>query len=188
MSTLPKPLVVNLFGGSGCGKSTGAAYIFSQLKLRDINCELVTEYAKDKTWEGNRTALNNQAYVFGKQYYRISRLHGKVDIVITDSPLLLSIVYNNNPDLGYCFNESVFKIFNSYTNLNYFLKRVKKFDPVGRWETEEEAKAIDVKVKEILDKYGLIYQKKKGDISGYNEIIEEVVNCYKSLKILNGSY
>lgn len=40
--------VINLFGQPGAGKSTGAAYIFSQLKLRGINAELVTEFAKDK--------------------------------------------------------------------------------------------------------------------------------------------
>ena len=27
------PLVINLFGGPGCGKSTQAAYIFSKLKM-----------------------------------------------------------------------------------------------------------------------------------------------------------
>ena len=44
-------LVVNLFGAPGAGKSTGAAYIFSQLKMAGINAELVTEFAKDKVWE-----------------------------------------------------------------------------------------------------------------------------------------
>ena len=44
-------LVVNLFGVPGAGKSTGAAYIFSKLKLVGINAELITEFAKDKVWE-----------------------------------------------------------------------------------------------------------------------------------------
>ena len=34
-------LVVNLFGAPGAGKSTGAAYIFSQLKMAGIIAELV---------------------------------------------------------------------------------------------------------------------------------------------------
>jgi adenylate kinase family enzyme len=38
--------VINLFGGPGCGKSTLAARIFSILKLKDISCELINEYAK----------------------------------------------------------------------------------------------------------------------------------------------
>lgn len=44
-------VVVNLFGEPGAGKSTGAAYIFSALKMHGINAELVTEYAKEKVWE-----------------------------------------------------------------------------------------------------------------------------------------
>ena len=36
-------LVVNLFGAPCAGKSTAAAYIFSQLKMKGINCELATE-------------------------------------------------------------------------------------------------------------------------------------------------
>lgn len=41
-------ILINLFGAPGTGKSTGAAYIFSQLKMKGINAELVTEFAKDK--------------------------------------------------------------------------------------------------------------------------------------------
>lgn len=41
-------LVVNLFGGPGSGKSTGAAYVFARLKMLGYNAELVTEFAKDK--------------------------------------------------------------------------------------------------------------------------------------------
>lgn len=40
-------LTVNLYGAPGAGKSTGAAYIFSQLKMRGVNAELVTEFAND---------------------------------------------------------------------------------------------------------------------------------------------
>lgn len=59
-------IVVNLFGTPGSGKSTGAAYIFSQLKMAGINAELVTEFAKDKVWENNEEVFKNQAYMFGK--------------------------------------------------------------------------------------------------------------------------
>ena len=41
-------IIVNLFGVPGAGKSTGAAYIFSQLKMKGINAELITEFAKEK--------------------------------------------------------------------------------------------------------------------------------------------
>ena len=44
-------LVINLFGGPGCGKSTIAALLFGKLKQNGINCEMALEYAKDKVWE-----------------------------------------------------------------------------------------------------------------------------------------
>ena len=50
---MKKPIVVNLFGSPGAGKSTGAADVFSRLKKLGINAELVAEFAKDKTWEHN---------------------------------------------------------------------------------------------------------------------------------------
>lgn len=56
-------LVVNLFGVPGAGKSTGAAYIFSCIKMAGVNAELITEYAKDKVWERNDEAFRNQASV-----------------------------------------------------------------------------------------------------------------------------
>ena len=65
-------IIVNLFGAPGAGKSTLAAYIFSKLKMRDINVELITEFAKDKTWEKNFSALKNQAYMFGKLGFAIT--------------------------------------------------------------------------------------------------------------------
>lgn len=61
-------LVVNLFGAPGADKSTNSTiYIFSQLKINDINAELVTEFAKDMIWEHNRKALTNQIYMLGNQ-------------------------------------------------------------------------------------------------------------------------
>ena len=46
-----KTVVINLFGGPGCGKSTIAAELFAILKKQGYEVELVTEYAKDKVWE-----------------------------------------------------------------------------------------------------------------------------------------
>lgn len=59
---MSKTLIVNLFGVPGAGKSTGAAYIFSCIKMAGVNAELITEYAKDKVWERNDEAFRNQAY------------------------------------------------------------------------------------------------------------------------------
>lgn len=169
-------IVVNIFGVPGAGKSTGAAYVFAALKMRGVNAELVTEYAKDKVWEENSEAFKNQAFLFGKQSYRMSRCAGKVDVIVTDSPLPLSILYNNDVRLGENFNASVMDVFNSYRNLNFFLNRVKPYNPAGRLQTEEESDALGEPLKNLLKTRGIYYKEATGDSAGYNMIVDVVLN------------
>lgn len=178
-------ILVNLYGAPGAGKSTGAAYIFSQLKMRGINAELVTEFAKDKVWEESKEVFNNQAYIFGKQYFRISRCADKVDVIITDSPLLLSTIYNDNPILGEEFNNVVRNVANSYDSINYYITRVKEYNPKGRFQSEEESDAIADRVKDMLDYEGVEYIEKPGSKASYDEIYEEVLETVLVNEILN---
>ena len=67
-------LIVNLYGGPGSGKSTGAAYLFAKLKMAGVDAEYVTEFAKDKVWEGNQEAFRCQFYITGKRTFRISSI------------------------------------------------------------------------------------------------------------------
>ena len=46
-----KTKIINIFGNPGSGKSTIAAYLFTALKSRNIEVELVTETAKDLVWD-----------------------------------------------------------------------------------------------------------------------------------------
>lgn len=141
-------IVVNLFGGPGTGKSTMMADIFANLKWAGINCEMAPEFAKEKVWEESLRILDNQIYVFGKQHNTIQRLIGKVDVIITDSPLLLSVYYGKK--LGQTFRALVFEEHEKLTNLNILLRRKKKFNLIGRLQNEEQAKMIDDKLEQIL--------------------------------------
>lgn len=170
--------IINLFGPSGTGKSTGAAYIFSQLKLNGISCELVPEYAKDKVWEGNEEIFKpeNQTYIFGKQFYRISRLIGKVKYIITDSPILLSNVYNKSDILKLHFEDAVRDCHKSLDNINYFVKRAKPFDPNGRNEksAEESDKFLPKIFNELVasdSKWNCVF----GNQEGYNTIVQDIL-------------
>lgn len=169
-------LVVNLFGAPGAGKSTGAAYIFSLLKMYGINVELITEYAKDMTWENNSKALGNQAYIFGNQLFKVSRCEDKVDVVITDSPLPLSIIYNNSDILGEEFNNVVMNVFNSYNNLNYYVNRIKPYSEVGRNQTKEESAMIGDSVKLMLHDRNIAYTEIDGNMQGYYGVVSFVLD------------
>lgn len=168
-------MIVNLFGVPGAGKSTGAAYIFSRLKMEGVNCELVTEFAKDKVWEQTEKVFKNQAYIFGKQSFKISRCHDKVDVVITDSPLPLSIFYNHDPRLTENFNNAVMDFFNSYKNLNYLLLRTKPYNPVGRMQTEEESNNLKQPMIDLLVSRGIDYKEEFGEVEGYERIVSDIL-------------
>lgn len=168
-------LVINLFGAPGAGKSTGAAYIFSQLKIKGINTELVTEFAKDMTWEKNKKALTNQIYMLGNQLQRIYMCQDEVDVIVTDSPLLLNILYNNNPILDKNFENLVVNIFKSYNNLNYFVQRVKEYNPIGRNETREEADKIATRLTNLLNKENIPFKYIEGQLEKYQEVVDDVL-------------
>ena len=168
-------LIVNLFGAPGAGKSTAAAYVFSKLKMLNIDAELVTEFAKDKVWEQNPTPFQNQMYMFGKQSYRIARCAGKVDVIVTDSPLPLSIHYNTDSRLTENFNLTVMDVFNSYNNICYFLNRVKPYNPNGRNQTAEESDTMSKEIFAMLDKYGIDIRVYNGCLEDYDKIVDEVV-------------
>lgn len=142
--------IINLFGGPGCGKSTTRAKLFSMMKEFGDVVEETTEYAKDLTWDVNNAVLADQLYVLAKQNRKLERLKGKVEWVITDSPLLLSINYARADYLPQNFKALVFELFGKYSNRNYLLTRHKKYSTVGRNQTLVEATQIDNDIKSML--------------------------------------
>lgn len=168
-----KTVVINLFGGSGCGKSTTAALLFARMKLNGFHVELVREYVKQWAWTDRKVGEWDQLYLLGKQSAYESTLYGKVDYIITDSPILLAGIYQDyysggqskyvakaaEAFLEHCQSQGV-------VHKNFFLSRNKPFDPRGRWETEDKAKEIDSVVYDYL---GKMQGKPPVTISGPND-------------------
>lgn len=150
-----KTLVVNLLGGPGTGKSSLRGGLFSRLKFLGVDCEEAPEFAKDLTWE-KRSAIDNQIYVFGKQHHRIWRLKNKVEVIITDSPLILTPIYDQRKSKT--LSTLVMEEVNSMWNYNVFIKRIKDYNPNGRNQSEEEAIEIDRRILDFLDNHGLPYE------------------------------
>ena len=152
---MKKTLHINLFGGPGTGKSTIAAELFSKLKWNKMDSELISEYAKQIVWEESFSKLSNQIYLFAKQHKRHIILNGKVDYVVTDSPLIMGNVYDNN-DTKF-LHELIFSEFNKFNNLNIFLIRDKEYNPNGRTQTFVEAIEKDNEIKKLLDENNVNY-------------------------------
>lgn len=166
-------LVVNLFGGPGCGKSTIAALLFGKLKQHQINCEMALEYAKDKVWEESLKTLDDQIYVFGKQLHKIWRLKDKVDVIITDSPLLFSIIYDKDNNIH--LKNLVIDTFNGFNNLNCVIQRQTEYQQEGRYQNETDAKKLDNVIINLLNDNKIEYKCYNNIDTNVDEIFNDVI-------------
>lgn len=146
---------INIFGGPGSGKSTNAARLFTEMKLRRLDVELVTEVAKDFVWEERNKTLEIQPYITMKQYRNLFRLKGKVDYVITDAPIVLGILYARKyaPDLPESYETLVADLHRLFLNpsKNFMLTRKHAYDTNGRYQTEQEAMELDKDLVDVLE-------------------------------------
>ncbi len=165
---------INFFGGPGSGKSTTTARVFSQLKELGISVEHVGEYVKSWAYQKRGVKKWDQLYLFGKQHqYEYRNLSAGVKNIVTDSPCFLSVIY------GHFYGShddpiatSIARLHAAYDadfpSIHIFLDRGNKpYDPVGRYQDYETAKAVDEFTKKTLTRYGmkfieLDYQDKSG--------------------------
>lgn len=120
---------------------------------------MAREFAKDMIWQGSGHVLENQHMVYGEQQRRVFTLNGKVDVIVTDAPILNSLIYdkvNNGTDID--FHRTVINEFNRYDNRNYYLKRVVGYEQEGRYQDEDGAKEIDGVVLETLTATGIEFK------------------------------
>ena len=141
---------INIYGGPGIGKSTTAAKLFHQMKIAGYDVELVTEVAKDLTWEKRIETLKIQPYVIIKQYRNLVRLKDKIDFVVTDSPILMGLAYADlyNADLPDSYWQLIKDLHAEVLNpsINVMLKRKVAYNPNGRNQDEAGAKALDTSI------------------------------------------
>lgn len=148
-------LVINLFGGPGSGKSTLAADLYSEMKKHDYEVEMVREWVKLWAWQGREMTYADQCIVFGNQVNEETSLYGKVDVIITDSPLILSGFYedvNHNSKFLLPAAQKIMYLakFDQVTYWNLLVKRNWPYQASGRFQTEEQANEFDKKMVQFL--------------------------------------
>lgn len=155
--------IINLYAGPGTGKSTIAAKTFAMLKEAGLNVELVTEYVKKWAWDERKPVNYDQFYFFGKQARSETALLGKVDIIVTDAPVVLTSYYAQvfgTPEQAVLF-RSMYLAYRAMLEhdghklVDVWLNRVKPYDPRGRYQDEGGAKKIDVEMRRYLSEVGI---------------------------------
>lgn len=141
--------VINFFAPPGSGKSTTAAGTFFKMKLLGLNVELVTEFAKGMVWAERFKEMPDQCYLTAKQFHKMYVLAGKVDWIVTDSPLLLGLIYKKE-DYFTTFEAFLKEQFDAFNNINILLRRVKPYNPKGRLQSEEESDSMSIDFMNLL--------------------------------------
>lgn len=151
---------ISLFGGPASGKSTSAAGLFHELKKRHIECELVTEYAKDLVYSKDFMTLSDQLMVLAKQHHHWFKLDDQLEYTVSDAPFLHSCIYLQEKD-GFpaeLFKKFVVELYKSYDTINIFLEREESYyQEYGRLQNLEECLEIDSQIKSLLDENNIPY-------------------------------
>ena len=158
--------IINFFGGPGIGKSTQASGLFTEMKKHHMSVEYTYEFPKEVAWEGNVSQLKDQFFITANQHRNISRLYGKVDYIIVDSPIVLGCFYEQRYGEGYPashysmsnLSNFLWTLFKQYENINILLKRNDEtYDTSGRLQDLQEAIEIDEDIKQTLDVNNIRY-------------------------------
>lgn len=175
-------IVVNLFGGPNTGKSTTASGVFHLMKIVGLNVELVTEYAKDMTWENRHNILSDQLYILAKQNRKLERLRNKVDFVVTDSPVILGLNYTPE-DYYPHFKGVVFDVWNTYDNKSYYLANNGDltYNETGRNQNQQQAKELDEKVHKFLIDNKVDFKRQLIDAKNKNIMTNHVNDIFKDV-------
>lgn len=158
-------IVINAFAGPGAGKTTSCLEIAEKLKKQGFVTEYVQEYAKELVYDNHLTMLDghyeHQFAILNEQMKRINRLYGKVDFIVTDSPILLNNTYLNedkNTKVYSAYTDCVNKLYGLYNNFNYFVERdTSAFEKEGRIHNLEQSIAIDNELKNMLHDNQIVF-------------------------------
>ena len=161
-------LIVCLYGGPGTGKSTTCAGLYTLFKQEGFNSEMNREYIKEWVWEGRKVKPGDQTYFFAKQARKERQyMENNIEVIITDSPLILTHFYGLKYDSFEKEYNTSLKMLEQHHAIcksydykveHIFLKRVKEYNPAGRFQTEEKAKEYDVEMKNMLNNMKIKYK------------------------------
>lgn len=174
--------VINLFGGAGAGKSTSAMELTALLKKNGFVAEYVPEYAKELVWAGDMVMLDgskeHQTDILIEQTKRLNRLKGKVDYIVTDSPIILNGVYMTEGTVSEQneYRKHVIDMFKAEgKQINLFVNRGDKpFEQTGRIHTFEQSVAIDKDIKTLLNDNDIPFTEIERD-GGVKAIVDNIV-------------
>jgi hypothetical protein len=166
--------IISFWGGPGVGKSTAALDLAATLKKLGKRTEYCPEYAKQLTFDKRFEALADQVYILAKQNRIYCRHEGHgVEYLVTDTALPFGLIYSQ-PEYFSSFKPLVMEMWNSYDAINIFIRRNNdyEYDPIGRNQTEGEARKLDYRIWELLEDLELPFEKVPAGDTVVDKVLE----------------
>lgn len=146
------------------------------MKVQGLITDLVTEYTKELIWEDRTATIEDELYIFAKQNHKLFRVNGKVDFIVTDAPIIQKLYYM--PE-HLDFSKLVIDVYNTYNNLNIFIKRGNfDYESVGRNHTENESNVIEMEMENLLIENNIPYISLESDLST-DDIVTKIIDIAK---------
>jgi hypothetical protein len=165
--------VINIIGGPGCDKSLYSSAIVLYLNLHQKTVEVIPDFAKSLVWQQNFEVLKNQYFIAQRQFEMINLLDGQVQFLITECSLPQVLYYNEHYEDNICdiakTRAQILEWYKQHNNVNILVERSdKKYLRTGRFQDEEQARAIDHGIRGLLIREGMRYTKLAPDIEAIN--------------------
>lgn len=178
-----KTKIINLIGGPSAGKSTLAALIFAELKIRGRQVELVQEFAKTLVWQNKFEQLKDNLFVYSTQYRLLRDIAdtNQVEYIVTDGPLIHGVCYNrkitNDVYTQASAEEILIQYHRSFENINIFVQRGDfKYERIGRYQTEAEARDMDRDILQVLDVYKIDYIYWTNERQSVSDLVDSIIS------------
>ena len=171
---------INLFGGPGTGKSTIAAGLFYNMKLKNIKVENIGEYAKDLTYGKDFVKLSDQLLLLGEQHHKMFRLKDELDYIIHDSPFISGMMYADDELIPIKeFEELILAVYHRYNHINIFLTRNlnNEYQEYGRNQTLDESIQKDNEIKNWLNTHNIKFYEvlsSENSVKDIYKIVEKI--------------
>lgn len=146
-----------MYGAANSGKSTIAAYIYSELSSRGLSAALVPEYVKERAFLQTLIYGVDQLEIFGKQIWLEELpISAMIDYVVCECPVLLGVFFAKK--FGCWFWKNLYDIATEWEkrnlSLNIFLVGTGlAYDNRGRYGNEEISRKFADELLEFLEEH-----------------------------------
>lgn len=151
---------INLYGCPSSGKTTLASQLFGKMKELKYDIAYVQEYSKDLVYQGVDMRFldeKERIFILAEQLRRESILQDKVDYMVTDSPLLLTAYYHQDPQKqeDWSYVDGIVNRQLKDNEFHFWVNIVADFEINGRSHDKEESLKIQNELKDYLKSYNI---------------------------------